>query len=230
VTDIDTNRNVHSARESWLQAAVEVFRPRFIEIGFPLPEKVRVAVGFSPSGARFENKTTMGVTLPRAWAADHVNEIWISPEDGDTASMLETLLHELIHAALDCEGPHGKRFAEAATRLGFKGPMTETPADVELAFELFTIAASLGAYPGAQVSLTGIFSNAPAVPVTPEGSPVPQSSGPKKQTARMLKMECKENEESPCYGYTVRMTKIWVESVGLPRCGGCGSEMVQEQK
>lgn len=32
-------------RESWLEAAVEVFRPRFVEVGHPLPSKLHVSAG-----------------------------------------------------------------------------------------------------------------------------------------------------------------------------------------
>lgn len=39
-----------------------------------------------------------------------------------------------------------------------------------------------------------------------------QSSGPKKQKARLLKAVCLE-----C-GYTVRVTRKWVEEAGAPRC------------
>jgi hypothetical protein len=40
--------------------------------------------------------------------------------------MLVSLLHELIHAADDCASGHKGAFAEAVTRFGFQGPMTQT--------------------------------------------------------------------------------------------------------
>jgi hypothetical protein len=218
MTDNDTTTGrTYSDREAWLQAAIDIFRPRFVEIGFPLPDAVRIAVGFGPTGARQENSKIMGVTLSRSCAADGVNEVWISPEDADTASMLETVLHELIHVALDNEDGHRGRFAEIATRLAFEGPMTQTPASVELAFELFTIAASLGEYPGSQVSLEGIFAqpgNAGGVGVITGGGV--SSSGPKKQGTRMLKVTCQE-DDCPAIGYTVRTTAKWLE-IGAPKC------------
>jgi len=33
-------------REAWLHRAIEAFRPRFSEIGLPLPGKLHVSVGF----------------------------------------------------------------------------------------------------------------------------------------------------------------------------------------
>ena len=57
-------------------------------------------------------------------SADDVNHIFLGPQEGDPAAMLISLLHELIHAADDCQSGHKGAFAEAATRLGFEGPMT----------------------------------------------------------------------------------------------------------
>lgn len=213
MTDIDTRRSF-SARESWLQGAVEMLRPKFIEIGFDLPEALRVAVGFGPTGARQENAVILGVCLSRVCTTDMVNEIWISPEEASTARMLATLLHELIHAALDNEDGHKGRFAEAATRLGLEGKMTATVPGADLLMELELIVAALGEYPGAMVDLAGILSR---TPVGTDGStPVPSSSGPKKQGTRMIKLVCGETD-CACGGYTVRTTAKWL-AVGFPSC------------
>jgi hypothetical protein len=84
-------------REAWLHRAIEAFRPRFTEIGLPLPDKVHVSVGFGYS-SRAESKYILG----QCWAP---------------AATLISLLHELIHAADDCQSGHKGAFAEAATRL-----------------------------------------------------------------------------------------------------------------
>jgi hypothetical protein len=47
-------------------------------------------------------------------------------------------------------------------------------------------------------------------------------SGKKKQSTRMLKLEC------PACGYTVRTTAKWIEA-GLPTCP-CGEEMQPEDQ
>jgi hypothetical protein len=227
MSDIETGtQNTHSARESWLTAAVEIFRSRFEEIGFPLPEKLRVAVGFGPTGARQENAKILGVCLSRSCAADGVNEIWISPEDADTASMLATLIHELIHAALDLEDGHKGKFAEAATRLGLEGKMTATVPGLQLLVELVTIAETLGQYPGSKVDLTFIDAK---TPVGPDGKPLPRSSsGPKRQTNRQLLLLCEDgqNGDCACGGYKVRTSRQWIE-IGLPSCP-MGTEMVEQ--
>ena len=81
--------------------------------------------------------------------------------------MLVSLLHELIHAADDCASGHKGAFAEAATRLGFEGPMTRTPPGVELTAEVITLAEALGPFPHARLDPQA---DVPA-PVPPAGSP-----------------------------------------------------------
>lgn len=225
ISENDT-QSTYSARESWLHAAVEIFRPRFEEIGFPIPEKLRVAVGFGPTGARQENSKILGVCLHTSCTADGVNEIWISPEDADTASMLATLIHELIHAALNLEDGHKGKFAEAATRLGLEGKMTATTPGLQLLVELVTIAETLGQYPGSKVDLTSIIDR---VPVGTDGKPLPRSSsGPKRQTNRQLLLVCDEGAKGDCAcgGYKVRTSRQWIE-IGLPSCP-MGTEMVEQ--
>jgi hypothetical protein len=210
---IDSTRRTGPAeRETWLRSAIEILRPRFIEIGYPVPDRIRVAVGFGPQGGRQENAKILGVCLSRACSLDQVNEIWISPEDADTASMLATLIHELIHAALDNEDGHKGRFVDAMVRLGLEGKPTATHAGVALAADLITIAATLGEYPGSRVDLTGVLAPAGG---RPKG---PVSSGPKPQTNRHLKAECTADPDAVCSGYTVRLSRKWVELAGMPLC------------
>ena len=127
--------------------------------------------------------------------------------------MLVSLLHELIHAAYDCASGHKGAFAEAATRLGFDGPMTRTPPGVELAAEVITLAEALGPFPHAR--LDPAAADAPT-PVPPGGVPAADPggkvhSGPGKQGTRLIKLT------AACCGYTVRTTRKWVDQ-GYPLC------------
>ena len=137
-------------REAWLHRAIEAFRPRFAEIGLPLPGKLHVSVGFGYS-SRAESKYILGQCWARRASADGVNHIFLGPQEGDPAGMLVSLLHELIHAADDCASGHKGAFAEAATRLGFEGPMTQTPPGIELTAEVITLAEALGPFPHARL-------------------------------------------------------------------------------
>lgn len=49
----------------------------------------------------------------------------------------------------------------------------------------------------------------------------PAESPIKKQTTRMLKVECPES------GYLVRMTRKWLDEVGAPKCP-CHDETMEE--
>lgn len=203
---------VRRTREDWLMDAIEVMRPWFTEVEMPLPERVHVSVGFG-YGAKRESKNILG----QAWAtwksADKVNHVFISPELADAARVLDVLLHELIHVGDDLVSGHRGRFAEVGVRLGLTGSMTATKAGPELRDRLELLAIELGPYPH------GALKVAAPVPtlVGPSGEPIPGprgSSGPRKQTARLIKATCGQ-----C-GYTIRVTRKWLD-VGLPTCP-CG--------
>lgn len=211
------NAGLRTTRESWLEDAVETLRPRFAEIGYPLPERVHVSVGFG-YGSKRENGVILGQTWAKRASEDEINHVFISPEVNDTALVLGILIHELIHVALDCEDGHRARFAEAATRLGLEGKMTEAlPGDM-LSFELIAMAAALGDYPHGALQASKVL--APErTPVGPDGNPLPRvHSGPATQRNRYHKVSCLQD------GYTVRMVRRWIDA-GLPRCGICGGPM-----
>jgi hypothetical protein len=216
MTDTDTSKT-YAARESWLHAAIEMFRPRFVEIGQPIPERIRVSVGFGPTGATKESNLILGVCLA-ARCAGGVNEIFIAPVDSDAASMLGTLVHELIHASLDNADGHKGRFADAAVRLGLVGRMTHPQAGLALAADLTVMASELGEYPGATVDLDAAMDG--------PGEKTPSRSGPKSatQTNRHGVLKC-QDVACPCGGYQVRTTKKWV-MVGYPMCPS-GNEMTE---
>ena len=211
--------HVRRTREDWLLDAIEALRPKFREIDLPLPEMIRVSVGFG-KGATRENSKILGQCWATWKSADKVNQVFISPEMDDAARVLDVLIHELIHVADDCVHGHVKVFRKAAVALGLVGKMTATTAGEELADEMFLLATELGAYPHTKLEP----SRRPAeVPVGPEGEPMPPlpgSSGPKRQGTRMIKIVC------PADGYTARTTQKWID-VGLPTCP-CGQEMEVE--
>ncbi len=200
-------------REAWLHRAIGAFRPRFAGIGLPLPGRLHVSVGFG-YGSRAESKYILGQCWARRASADGVNHIFLGPQEGDPAGMLVSLLHELIHAADDCASGHKGAFAGAATRLGFQGPMTQTPPGAGLAAEVITLAEALGPFPHAKLNLPAAGVPAPGQPGG-AASPDPGGkihSGPGKQGTRMIKLTA-----AACCGYTVRTTRRWLDQ-GYPLC------------
>lgn len=205
-------------REEWLHLAIEALRPEFEKIEFPLPEKIHVSVGFG-YGAKRESATILGQCWARRVSEDDVNHIFISPEMNDAARVLDVLIHELVHAADDCQSGHKGAFAKAAKALGLTGKMTSTVATPELAEKLRELAKAIGPYSHATLYPMGkpIQPKEDPKPEDPEGAPEepPVSSGPKKQGTRMIKVQCSSKCE--CGGYVVRTTAKWIE-VGMPIC------------
>lgn len=180
-------------REQWLNAAVQALRVLFDEHGAADYPKLRVSCGF-PKGGR-------GKTIGQAWhpdcSGDETVELFISPalEKLTGFGVVDTLLHELIHAVVGNECGHKGDFRKLAKDIGLSGKMTATFAEGELEDRLLLLVADLGPYPHAELT----------------------NKTTTKQSTRMIKVLCND-----C-GYTLRTTKKWIE-VGLPTCV-CGNEM-----
>jgi hypothetical protein len=189
-------------REEWLVAAVAALTPLFEKLGETVPE-VRVSVGW-PGGNGRKN-SVIGQCWSTKVAADNVSQLFISPVLDEAVRVLDVLAHELVHAIDDCQSGHKGRFAKIAKALGLTGKMTATVAGAELTEKLNAIAADLGEYPHAKLAIPG------------EGA-----DGPKKQSTRMMKVECAAGS-----GYKARMTRQWLEEFGAPICPCHEERMVQ---
>ena len=189
-------------REEWLVAAVEALAPIFAAVEETLPE-VRVSVGW-PGGNGRKN-SVIGQCWSTKVAADSVSQLFISPVLEDAVRVLDVLAHELIHAIDDCQSGHKGRFAKIAKAIGLTGKMTATVAGDDLKEELVKIADALGEYPHAALV-----------------NPGQGADGPKKQTTRMMKVECAEGS-----GYKARMTRQWLEEFGAPFCPCHNEQMIQ---
>jgi len=201
---------VHLTREAWLQAAITELRPIFASHAAPLPDVIRVSLGW-PAGARSKRPNaststtstpqTIGEYWPAGLAADSLPSIFISPSIGDPTRALDILIHELCHAAAPRDG-HGKAFKRIALKMGLEGKMTATTASQALTVQLVAMQANtLGLFPHGALSL--------------------DDSPKKKQGTRMLKATCAATE------YTVRLSQKWVD-LGLPSCPCCGETMTLE--
>lgn len=137
-------------REAWMMAATEIFRPRFLEHGFPLPDVVRPSMGF-PS------KMRGGKVVGQChFTADDLNpQVFVSPTQGDELDILATLLHELIHSALGPGVGHAGDFVRLAKLWGFSAPWTSTPMEKggELDLYLQSVAKVLGPIPHSKITL-----------------------------------------------------------------------------
>ena len=142
--------NKHTARETWLQAAIAAMSPWFARVNAkPIPE-IRVSVGW----AKRAGKNKIGWCWKQEVSADGVTEIQISPEKADPVKVLDILLHEMVHASDNCESQHRGYFRKTALALGLTGKMTATVPGEELEKTIRELALELGPYPHAALSPT----------------------------------------------------------------------------
>lgn len=184
-------------REEWLQAAVSKLRPFFLGKGLKVPE-LYVSCGFPSRNATGTKKRSIGECWDGLQSADKKPQLFISPFLVETAApcgVLATLVHEIVHATIGCEAKHGPKFVKAMKQVGLEGKPTATAAGEELVALLERITGELGAYPHSELKMI---------------------RERKKQTTRMKKAVC----GCEGCGYTVRLTKKWMDEVGLPICPG----------
>ena len=105
---------------------------------------MQVSIGFTSSGARSNH---VGQCWSQACAKDELNHIFLVPGIDDPVDILDTLMHELVHAVDDCRNGHGRQFKKIATRVGLEGPMRNAHANKALRSKLSEIAQTLGPLP-----------------------------------------------------------------------------------
>ena len=138
-------------REAWLLLAVDAVAPIFHEKGFQVP-RVRVSCAIPSTSVR---GSAVGQCWGRSMSEDGVNEIFISPVYSSAIEVLDTLVHELVHAVDDCQHRHGPVFKKIALAVGLQGKMREASAGPELKVRLTKLALDLeqkwGHYPHAKL-------------------------------------------------------------------------------
>lgn len=176
-------------REAWLTKATAHLTKTTLKT-FDVPE-VRVSVGWPSRGATSQKNRTIGQCWYGSATGDEIPQIFISPVLHEPVQILETLVHELLHAALPEGTKHGSPFAKAMAVVGLIGKPTATAAGEELRLNLAALADKLGDFDHAKINL---------------GIQLP------KQTTRLLKVEC------PQCGYIARVTARWLDEAGPPVC------------
>jgi hypothetical protein len=189
-------------RDEWLAQATTALRVDFDTAGFTLTQPtIRVSCGF-PSKATAGKCRVVGQCWDRALPGeDGIPQIYLSPVEDDPIEILGTLVHELVHAAVGCRHGHKQPFKVAAVALGLTGKMTATTSTPELVERLNALASELGPFPHSALDLTKV----------------------KKQTTRLLKVECIEGE----HHYTARVSRLMLDAYGAPLCPVCEGQMVE---
>ena len=141
----------HETREQWLLAAVQLIKPIFVAKKYVVPDDCQVSCGFASTGTRSHH---IGQCWSRSSSTHERNQIFISPALGDPVDVLDTLVHELVHAVDNCEHKHGKEFKKIALSVGLEGPMRSAGAGKALKVVLTEMAQQLGPYPHGQLKVT----------------------------------------------------------------------------
>lgn len=185
-------------REAWLTKAATLAAKNIFALDLPA---MRVSCGFPATGATAKRRRRVGECWNPSTSEAEVSEVFISPLVHDAYEVVGILVHEMIHA-YHPEAGHKGAFITMAQDIGLVGPWTATSIgdDLKLAIE-HGVLAKLPDYPHAKMTV---------------------GTKEKTQSTRMLKAECPDD------GYTVRLTRKWVE-VGMPTCP-CGTELVLEDK
>ena len=184
-------------REEWLNKAMHVIAEQIMLPADPDSvkdiDKWRVSVGWP--GGRGKKDKAIGQCWSDKASEGGLTEMFIGPNLATTQEVDHVLLHEMVHAAVGVEHGHRKSFGKLARAVGLEGKLTATYAGEKLRQLLDSCLEHLGPFPHARLMMA--------------------NSGIKKQTTRMLKLECEG-----C-GYTVRTTQKWLD-IGIPTCH-CGS-------
>ena len=145
-----TTSTSHALREAWLEAAVLAVSPLFTAKGYAVPP-CKVSVGFASTG-------TLRGHIGQCWSTrscqSGINQIFISPTLAEAFEVLDTLVHELVHAVDDCQHKHGKEFKKIALKVGLQGPMRSAGAGPVLKAQLLDLAQTLGPYPHSPLKVT----------------------------------------------------------------------------
>lgn len=140
-------------REAWLRAAYDLIRKEALP---EAPEAVAISWSFPSKGGAAASRRTIGECHYRegsAVAVEGGRAILISPTLQTAFALIETLAHEMVHAALPAGCGHRAAFSQFAARIGLVKPWTATTAGPELAAKIEAWLKVLPAWPGGHLRI-----------------------------------------------------------------------------
>jgi hypothetical protein len=143
----------HLTREQWLTEITDLILSEVLAPHATIRSdlKLKLCVGFPPN-SRSDSKT-IGACLSSSCSSEGYNEIYIVPTIDESIQVLETLVHELIHALDDCKNGHTGFFAITARAVGLEGSLRATTASNELRGQLQEYVNLYGEIPHAHLEL-----------------------------------------------------------------------------
>lgn len=181
-------------REQWLKAAGAILLTDYIAPHASIDGvQWSVSCGWPSTRALSAKNRRLG----ECWHADacsdkKTNHIFVTPAIHGPLRVLDTLLHELIHAVVGQDAGHKGPFKRVALAVGLEPPMTCTIPSQALEQRLTALAGQLGLYPHAAITADRTH---------------------KVQSTRLIKVVAVK-----CCQYTARTTRTWLEEQGNLRC------------
>lgn len=199
----------HPNRESWLNDVAARLRPAFAQLGAPLPERLRIAIGFPSAGRRAK---ATGECWDSAASADATFEILVRPDLAEAEGALAlpvaaALARELVHAAVGIGAGRGPAYRKVAHSIGLVGPMRATGPGPAFMALIAPVLDAAGPLPHARLD-----ADRGAAAAAQDGGDAPLTTRPRKQANRHVRCAC------PTCGYVARTTRKWLDQVGPPHC------------
>jgi len=192
--------NTSIERHAWIELALLELRPIFESAHYPMPENIRLSIGF-PKGGGGRSKA-IGQAWSHTTVTDSQAELFISPELDNGPQIIGVIAHEAVHATVGNECGHKGPFRKCALAIGLTGKMTATTNGPAMEAFAADFIKRHGPYPAGRIDY----------------------STRKKQGTRMIKCECRE----PHCGYIARTTRKFIEQAGAPLCPCNGKVMASE--
>jgi len=196
-------------REDWLTEAHSLLIDQIGEV-YEIRDDYKVRFSMGDKGRATK---VLGHCYPSSASSDGFNQIFISPRIEDSRLVLAVLLHETIHAVVDCVGGHRFSFAKIARDMGFIGSHL-TKIDINFLEDEF----SAGRWASFN-ELIELFGD------IPHGKLIDKHI--KKDTNRSLKVYCPDLEEC---GFKFNASATQINKVlanhGEITCPNCGDVMI----
>jgi hypothetical protein len=135
-------------REQWMSLFAQWISPYFAKAGHQLPTRIRFGIGRLLGG----RANVIGRCHPHTWSSDGTYEITVDLSQDDSTTVGATITHELIHAALECKGGHGKGFRRLMPHVGLCGNPTATEPTIWLCDLIQGFVQQYGIFPHASMS------------------------------------------------------------------------------
>jgi hypothetical protein len=146
-------------REAWLRAAYALVRKELIPTA---PAAVAISWSFPSKGGTSSNRRRIGECHYKGGSAVGVEGdrvILISPMLQKPFDLIETLVHEMVHAALPMGSGHRAPFSQLARRIGLLKPWTATTAGDELKKKISGWLKRLPKWPGGHLQIVSMQKN-----------------------------------------------------------------------